>query len=550
MNQSTDISDFSNLFASLQGKIARSKAGAAAGTKTKGSFESLLKGIASGKNPGIRQGNSLTAKSTETDQAIDYSAKNILESLKKAILAGGVKNLETSGLDMEGLSKLENLLLKSGADPDRVSAIMSSLKARMTNGTVSLKEVFAGLNGMEKDDFFEDEFFLEVSASPYLESLLTSMGLDPGTVGNMLENATDPDKGLNIGKLVKALKNLDKSTFNGAAVFVRESDGLESASDILEKIGINIEENDKNGKMSLGRLMAILEKNSASEEAVKTGAIKDSFAKVLDSVKTGLSQPDPAGSSRAMLAKMQLAEDKKSDQAPEDRTKTKNEKQTLKTGHQDTVMTAKNELAAETARAEASTEQIFQARQKGPQDHGTEKTETALESSAKIYEMLMGREKTVSETVMAEQNQKPLPVYVANQAAKGIMKAVAGGEKEVVIQIKPPELGRMQIRIENTDAGIKVQIVTEKNSASELLNSNKQDLAAMLAESGVKVNKLDIQLSFNFDQAMSSMKDQAHQESGKRRNRKNDDGQAEDKASNKSGPVDEIETDDRLSLTA
>lgn len=550
MNQSTDISDFSNLFASLQGKIARSKAGAAADTKTKGSFESLLKGIASGKNFGIRQGNSLTAKGAGTDQAIDYSAKNIMESLKKAILAGGVKNLETSGLDMEGLSKLENLLLKSGADPDKVSSIMSSLKARMTNGTVSLKEVFAGLNGMEKEDFFEDEFFLEVSASPYLESLLTSMGLDAGMVSNMLENTTDPDKGLNIGKLVRALKNMDKSTFNGTSVFARENDGLESASDILEKIGISIEENDKNGKMSLGRLMAILEKNSASEETARTGAIKDAFAKVLDSVKTGLSQPDPAGSSRAMLAKMQLAEDKKNDQTSEDRTKTKNEKQALKTGQHDAARAAKSELAAETAKAEASTEQIFQARQKGTHDQKTEKTDTTLESSAKIFEMIMGREKTVSETVLTEQNQKPLPVYVANQAAKGIMKAVAGGEKEVVIQIKPPELGRMQIRIENTDAGIKVQIVTEKNSASELLNSNKQDLAAMLAESGVKVNKLDIQLSFNFDQAMSSMKDQAHQESGKRRNRKNDDGQAEDTASNKSGPVDEIETDDRLSLTA
>ncbi len=177
----------------------------------------------------------------------------------------------------------------------------------------------------------------------------------------------------------------------------------------------------------------------------------------------------------------------------------------------------------------------------------TDKAGEQFEMAAKIFEAASGREIPVSEKTA--QSAPSLPGYVSNQAAKGIVRAVNSNEKEIVIQIKPPELGRMQIKIETTDSGMNVQILAEKSIASDILGSNKADLAAYLAESGIKVNKLDIQLAFNFDQAMSSYKENAHQESGKRRNRRDpeDEAACEKSADN----LEEIVvTDDRVSLTA
>lgn len=562
MKQSMDISDFSNLFASLQGNIARSKISTA--MKTSGtennqdSFKSLFKDLAMGKSVRAKAGSALTQISVENDQAIESSGKKVIESLKKALIGRGISNFETSGLDMEGLSKLENLLLKSGADPDKVSSLISSLKERMKGGTVSLKEVFAGLNNLEDEDFFKDDFFLEVSAAPYLESLMTSMGLDAETVRGIMESSTDTEKGLNVGKLVNALKSFDKSTFKGASLFIGDKKGDESAADILEQIGIKTDKNDKNGRMSLGRLISILEKNAAEQTAggfssPSSSAVKDSFTKVMDAVKTGAVQADPAGTSRAMFAKMQLSQDKKTAEIASEDPKTKNDKfslaKNMKNSQANQTKKIQEDVAAEDTKTKTSAESIFESRQKGVQNTKTAKTEDRLESSARIFEMIQGREKTVSETKSSDQAQRPLPVYVANQAAKGIMRAISSNDKEITIQIKPAELGRMQIKIENSETGIKVQIVAEKNSATELLNSSKSDLTAMLAESGIKVNKLDIQLSFNFDQAMSSMHDQAHQESGKKRNRKNGNDETGD-SGDSSGNLENNEIEDRVSLTA
>lgn len=105
----------------------------------------------------------------------------------------------------------------------------------------------------------------------------------------------------------------------------------------------------------------------------------------------------------------------------------------------------------------------------------------------------------------------------------------------------------MQIKIENTEAGMKVQIIAEKNMTSDILNSSKNDIAAYLADSGIRVEKLDIQLSFNFDQAASSLKDQAQQTPADvktERMKKT----PEETAGNSSMDDEDIMIDDRVSL--
>ncbi|WP_027358192.1 flagellar hook-length control protein FliK [Desulforegula conservatrix] len=549
MNQSIDISDFSQILASLKGSSAAQKTGGKATTRDE--FSSILKGLANGKDVRTKAGLALANKTgNDIEENIEASGKQIIESLKKALIGKGITNFEESKIDLEALSKIEKLLLKSGADPDKVSTIISSLKAKMTNGTISLKEVFAELNTMEDSDYFKDEFFLEVSAQPYLQTLLTHMGLDAETVKNMLEDATDGEKGINLGKLVKALKSMENSKINSAALFSDDSQGAVNASDILDQIGIEIDSNDRNGKMSLGRLIAILENNASDSTAttVNSAIMKDAFSKAVDAVKVNLSSSDPAGSSRAMLARMQIKEE---DKTTEDAQKSKTDKTTTlkssKQSHENQANQPQTDKTANVVKAEIAVEKTMGSEKN---DHIASKSEDSLDFAARIFDMISGKELTSSETLSGEQSQKPLPAYVANQAAKGILKAINANEKEIVLQIKPAELGRMQIRIENSEAGVKVQIIAEKSMASEVLNANKNDLTAFLAESGIKIDKVDIQLAFNFDQTMASLKDQSHQESGRRKNKKSEDGGQDGTGTQTSDDDENMTIDDRVSLTA
>lgn len=547
MNQTIDISDFGQILSSLKGQ-SQSKKASGTGNNLQDEFKSILKGLSGGKKVLTNKVNSNTDDASGVNEEIACCGKDIIENLKNALISKGITGFETTRIDMESLSKIEKLLLKSGADPDKVSSLMSSLKSKMTNGGISLKEVFAGLNTLEETDFYESDFFLEISSQPYLQTLLTQMGLDESAVKSMIESSTDGERGINIGKLVKALKSMEDSKFKSAALFSDDSKGAVNAADILEQIGLKIQDNDRNGRMSLGRLIAILE-NNASVAAASNSAIKEAFSKAVESVKSVSSPTDPATSSRAMLAKMQLKDEEKTASDPQ---KVKNDKQAgqkiQKSGNDVYHNQAQPERAESVIKVEFQSA-LAETEKKSERSLGGKKHEDSLEMAARIFDIVSGREAIASDVQESTQNQRPLPAYVANQAAKGIVKAINANEKEVVINIKPPELGRMQIKIESTEAGVKVQIIAEKNMASDILNSNKNDLTAYLAENGIRVDRIDVQLASNFDQTMASFREQAHQDNGKRKNRKNE-GSGQDDAGGRTPAENSNDSDDRVSLTA
>jgi flagellar hook-length control protein FliK len=277
---------------------------------------------------------------------------------------------------------------------------------------------------------------------------------------------------------------------------------------------------------------------------------------------------DAVSSSRSLMTKIKLGDTSESTDAINNKginnsEKNKNSRLSKEKSQNDTLKSFQEHMSGLTGVQEKTTDQtdleyisqnagnIIETENIEKRPHKNLKNTDILETAAKIYDNTSSSGTLLAKLSDEQVSTRPiLPAYVSNQAAKGILKAAAGNENEIVINIKPPELGRMQIKIENTDAGIKVQIVTEKNMASDILNSNKNDIAAYLADAGIKVEKLDIQLSFNFDQTMSSFKEQAHNESGRRRNRKNDDGSHEDTADNSSPDDENMTIEDRVSLTA
>ena len=104
------------------------------------------------------------------------------------------------------------------------------------------------------------------------------------------------------------------------------------------------------------------------------------------------------------------------------------------------------------------------------------------------------REKTAS---------SPLPSYVTNQVFKGIRRAFNRGDSEIRLQLKPIELGKIFMTIDTHGDSIKVSVVTENQSAKELLAGHANDLKATLAASGIQIDRFDVAMGSDFSRSLA-----------------------------------------------
>ncbi len=104
------------------------------------------------------------------------------------------------------------------------------------------------------------------------------------------------------------------------------------------------------------------------------------------------------------------------------------------------------------------------------------------------------REKTVS---------SPLPSYITNQVFKGIRRAFSRGDSEIRLQLKPIELGKIFMTIDTHGDSIKVSVVTENQSAKELLAGHANDLKATLAASGIQIDRFDVEMGSDFSRSLA-----------------------------------------------
>ncbi|RLC18646.1 MAG: flagellar hook-length control protein FliK, partial [Deltaproteobacteria bacterium] len=104
---------------------------------------------------------------------------------------------------------------------------------------------------------------------------------------------------------------------------------------------------------------------------------------------------------------------------------------------------------------------------------------------------------------------KNLPNFVTQQVSKNLVRAINQGENILRIQLKPPELGRLLITIDNSGSNIKINIMTENSAAREILTSNVNELRTVLSNSGVNLERFEVDMSSDFRQSMADARNQA-----------------------------------------
>jgi flagellar hook-length control protein FliK len=105
-----------------------------------------------------------------------------------------------------------------------------------------------------------------------------------------------------------------------------------------------------------------------------------------------------------------------------------------------------------------------------------------------------------------------LPAHLINQVGKKISRSILRGERVIKLQLHPPDLGGMKVDMEIKDNILKLGVLIENSSVKELLLSNAHELRQALIEQGVKLEKLDIQISYNSGQTLTNSKESSKQD--------------------------------------
>jgi hypothetical protein len=104
----------------------------------------------------------------------------------------------------------------------------------------------------------------------------------------------------------------------------------------------------------------------------------------------------------------------------------------------------------------------------------------------------------------ARQMARPFPLHVVNQVGRQMAFAIRRGENQVRVQLKPPNLGSIQLDMVMKDHVLKVAMITEHHAVKELLMSHVHELREALVEQGVELQRIDINIDHHFGQSLAN----------------------------------------------
>ena len=156
---------------------------------------------------------------------------------------------------------------------------------------------------------------------------------------------------------------------------------------------------------------------------------------------------------------------------------------------------------------------LFEAVQKQVQgrDNTPGKGENRILSEA-LTGFSESRQEGVAAPEKAEEPPRPrtLPQYVTRQVGRGLARAVNQGESSLTLQLKPANLGRMIMKIDNAGDSMKVSIMTEHHSAKEILTTHSAELKQVMAGSGISLDNFEVEMSSDFKQSMADAQAQSN----------------------------------------
>lgn len=487
--------------AKFAGQGGKESAASGAGGQFKSVLDSLMGRVKSGEGMDV----DALMNMINTGETTEKKSMDLL-----SLLAGNISQDKSQAslltVDDTGLASLKKLLTGLGFDENQVGKFIQSLSSKDSGKQVSLTHMFSKLGEFLKENESGDE--LEISDLPFMQSLLNGFGIQPDQVEALLNKAAKSGQGLDLDTLVADLKQLadnSPATFQGAVksqntllagLGMKKESGMLTLSEFADKLETMIRE--KNPAKASPEALSMAAKSFG--DAIKQGKAS-SQGGVDVSMMTPVSESDDAldiGLEKSSLKKVQAMTRDKNDEAFFSGSKNDSNKARLGDTFKDTFAAVTKEVKPSLSSAKEGPETlVFNAK---------------TMSGTEVYEK-------IADSKSALPSEKTLPSYVTEQVTRQIGRAVKMGESEITFHIKPPDLGRVQLSIEHSHEGMKIRIVTEQHATRDMIMSHANDMRTMLADQGIRLDKIDVDVSGNFGQSMAQARQEAGQSGKERKNR-------------------------------
>ena len=474
----------------------------------------MLKALHASKNGAFHVADKPTKINTTPN---NKGYKYYLESFKKELLAQG-KPLNKTFLKEKDLPLVKTFLFQCGFSHEKVERFLNDLKGNNSDGEFNLSQIFLKITelGAPKRKEHQDET-VEPATVPYLESILRDFNLTPKKLDNVFSAARLEGGGLDLDKLVEKLKEIKgrRALANKTVVDQKLSRQI---SDKMEKIGMNIPEKGKADQISLKDFIASLEQitEKVGKEKKVSPDIKNTLDKILERVELSGQKPASASSVK-FSSNYHFTESLLKEEINRKGHHAFNEKKisSLSSFLKQKDVKVQNHVGPNAGTSNHSgkadllsnlnkqTELINPVKEEGYRVD-TEAAQINVPRNTEAFN-LTNTLKTV------EHGEKPfrgyLPASLVDQVGKQISRSILRGDQVVTLQLRPPDLGTVRIKMDIKDHTLRLSMITEHHSVKELLLNNVQELKEALVQHGIKLEKVDVQINYNFGQSLNASKE-------------------------------------------
>ena len=520
----------------------------ARGLKGDSFYGQLNRAVRNGQT-GQSVGEILTGTGTNADDSnlyatLDSTLSNeeglgFIIELKRLFLSLSDGELNNLSINQEGLDSLEQLLIDAGFDPESIKDLMSELTFSLEEGAGTIPvsdfmDKLFELSQEEEDLISETMTFMPTSDVPYIHSLLGMMGIDQEKIAGMLDNASRGNRGFDLDIFIQQLSQLGETSFNSGVSY--QTDGEDSAwVKLFDQLGLT-SQNNTEGPLTLNQLISAFEQ----KQELLSGQMQNSHE--TNNSTLAISQSLESGKSGQELLAQLFSGLEVSTKEGETGAST----DLVTTQIRDQVKAdLLNQISANDAAAAAQTKGVagkidpamgnMADPGRGDQQSLAEKgalfdkmsgaaqtNETSYSGTADTDAAVAATDKTSTISSMANagvdkarQTFSSLPNHVTQQVGKSIIRAINLGEDTLRLQLKPPELGRVFMSIENNGDAMKVSIITEHQSARDILASNVNEIKTILSSSGISLERFEVDMSSDFKQSMADAR--AQDQSGRKK---------------------------------
>ncbi len=470
-----------------------------------------------------------------------------VSALKGILLKLSKGDLKNFSIDADGLEAVKKMLLTAGFKETDIDGAFTGLLEKAKAGKLTLDHLMGKLSGLPLEETTEEvqtETFLEISALPFLESILTSLGIEKEDIQNILAEADKGEKGISLDVVIEKLKGLQKYSFQTQTAFkTPETD--QNYQHLMKQLGMEQAE-EISAPLSLAEFVDALEnlqKKLSPEDSLSKGpggsgnadqknpiSVSEKMPDLMNALFKGLEQVKPSEKLPGFgFSYEQIKNEFENRLLLPDQKGANTSANSLFSVNKDVVPGTDTKLKdlyknleaflSREENSEVGLESLQKEAVKALKQSKTENTKTidplqGLGTDAKSMDT-----QSVANGLRAKPALKDLPAYVTQQVSKSLVKAIHQGESVLRLQLKPPELGRLVMTIDNTGNNMKINIITDNQAAKEILMSNINDIRAALSNSGVTLERFDVDMNSNFQQSMADARDQAGNSSKRQQRR-------------------------------